>query len=108
MVYFLPKNDIFDYEIPFTLVFKYIFVKIFLLMTFIYIYISSKTSNILAQLLNDLYFKGALSGLRQFLAAESPLKSMKNTFYFTSKDLFVLKIFKFLSRIFGHAAKRLA
>ena len=42
-------------------------------------------------------FKGALSGLRQFLAAETPLKMMKNAFYFTSKALFVLKIFKFLS-----------
>ena len=41
--------------------------------------------------------KGALSGLRQFLATESPLKMMKNAFYFTSKALFVLKIFKFLS-----------
>ena len=27
--------------------------------------------------------KGALPGLRQFLATESPLKMMKNTFYFT-------------------------
>ena len=41
--------------------------------------------------------KDALSGLRQFLATESPLKTMKNAFYFTSKALFVLKIFKFLS-----------
>ena len=41
--------------------------------------------------------KGALSGLRQFLAIESPLKIMKNAFYFTAKGLFVLKIFKFLS-----------
>ena len=40
-------------------------------------------------------FKGALSGLRQFLAVESPLKMMKNAFYFTSKVLFVLKIYKF-------------
>ena len=45
----------------------------------------------------QLYFKDALSGLRQFLAAESPLKMMKNAFYLTSKGLFVLKIFKFLS-----------
>ena len=52
-------------------------------------------------------FKGALSGLRQFLAAEGPLKMMKNVFYFTSKALFVLKIFKFLSWPFGHVAKRL-
>ena len=43
-----------------------------------------------------LVLKGTLSGLRQFLAAESPLKMMKNAFYFTSKALFVLKIFKFL------------
>ena len=42
-------------------------------------------------------FKGSLSGLRQFLATESPLKVMKNAFYFISKSLFVLKIFKFLS-----------
>ena len=41
-------------------------------------------------------FKGALSGRRQFLVAESPLKMMKNAFYFTPKALFVLKIFKFL------------
>ena len=41
--------------------------------------------------------KGALSGLRQILATESPLKMMKNAFYFTLIALFVLKIFKFLS-----------
>ena len=28
---------------------------------------------------------------------KNPLKVMKNTFYFILKDLFVLKIFKFLS-----------
>ena len=38
-------------------------------------------------------FKGALSGLKQFLAAECPLKMMKKAFYFTSKALFVFKIF---------------
>ena len=41
-----------------------------------------------------LHFKGALSGLRQFLVVESSLKMMKNAFYFTSKAVFVLKIFK--------------
>ena len=41
--------------------------------------------------------KGTLSGLRRFLATVSPLKMMKNPFYFTVKALFVLKIFKFLS-----------
>ena len=57
--------------------------------------------------MNESYFKGALSGLRQFLATENPLKTVKNAFHFTSKALFVLKIFNFLSWLFGHAAKRL-
>ena len=52
-------------------------------------------------------FKGAFSGLRQFLVTESLLEMMKNAFCFTSKALFVLKIFKFLSRLFGHVAKGL-
>ena len=56
--------------------------------------------------LHDCNFKGALSGLRQHLATASPLTMMKNTFYFTSKALFVLKIFKFLYWLFGHVAKR--
>ena len=51
--------------------------------------------------------KVALSGLRQFLATKSPLKMMKNAFYFTLKALFVLKRFKFLSWLFGHVKKRL-
>ena len=41
--------------------------------------------------------KGALLGLRKFLAIESPLKSMKDALYFNSKALFFLKIFRFLS-----------
>ena len=49
--------------------------------------------------------KGAISGLRQVLAIESPLKMMKNAFYLTSEALFVLKIFKFLSWLFGYVAK---
>ena len=44
-------------------------------------------------------FKGTLSGLRQFLAAESLFEIMKNAFYFTSKVLFILKMFKFLSLV---------
>ena len=51
--------------------------------------------------------KGELSRLRQFLAAESPSKMMKNAFYFTLKAFFILKIFKFLSWLFGHVEKRL-
>ena len=41
-------------------------------------------------------FKGAPSSLGQFLANESPLKMKKNAFYFNSKALSVLKIFKIL------------
>ena len=50
--------------------------------------------------------KGAPSGLRHFWAIESPLKIMKNAFYFSTKALYVLKIFKFLSSLFGHVALR--
>ena len=55
----------------------------------------------------SLFVKGALSGLRQFLATESPLKMVKDAFYFTLKALFAHKIFKFLSSIFAHAEKPL-
>ena len=41
------------------------------------------------------FVKGALSDPRKFLAIGSPLKIMKNAFYFTSNALFVLKVFKF-------------
>ena len=37
---------------------------------------------------------------------ESPLKIMKNAFHLILKALFVLKIFKFLSWLFGHVRKR--
>ena len=46
--------------------------------------------------LKEINIKGALSGLRQLLATESPLKIIKNAFYITLKALLVLKIFKFL------------
>ena len=49
--------------------------------------------------------KGAFSGLRKFLATESPLKMTNNVFDFALKALFVLKIFKFLSWLFGHVEK---
>ena len=38
---------------------------------------------------------------------ESPLKGMKNAFYFTLKALFVLKIFKFFPDFLGRVGKRL-
>ena len=43
--------------------------------------------------------------MRQFLIPESPLKMMKNAFYFTLKTFFILKIFKCLSWLFGHVEK---
>ena len=62
---------------------------------------------ILTTMLGNSKLKGALSRLRQFLATGSPLEMMKSVFYFISKALFVHKIFKSLSRLFGHVAKRL-
>ena len=58
-----------------------------------------RRKNISFKIKNYLYKSGtgALSSLRKSLATETPLKIMKNTFYFTLKALFILKIFKFLS-----------
>ena len=55
------------------------------------------------------YFKGAFYSQvwNNFWQAESPLKMMKNAFYFTSRALFVLKIFRFLSWLLGNVSKRL-
>ena len=50
---------------------------------------------------------GAVLSLRRFLAFETPLKTMKNDLNFTLKAHFVLKIYKFLSWLFGHVEKRL-
>ena len=50
--------------------------------------------------------KSALPSLRPFLATEIPLKLMKNTFYLTLKALFVLKVFEFLSGVFGDVEKQ--
>ena len=52
-------------------------------------------------------FKGALSGMRQFLATESPSHMIKNAFHLTLKVIFVLKIFKFLIWLFGHVPANL-
>ena len=52
------------------------------------------------------YLIGALSGLSQLLETGSTLKMMKDAFNFT-KALFVLKIFQFLSWLFGYVEKRL-
>ena len=49
--------------------------------------------------------RGALSRVKQFLETESTIKMMKKAFYFTLKALFFLKIFKFLSLLFGDIRK---
>ena len=41
------------------------------------------------------------------METESLLKMMKNIFYFILKDLIVLKVFKFLSRLSGDVGKQL-
>ena len=53
-------------------------------------------------------FKAGLSPSKKNLFIcfnDSPLKMMKNAFYFILKALFVLKIFKLLSWVFGHVEK---
>ena len=50
--------------------------------------------------------KGTLRS-ETILATKISLKIMRNAFYFTSKALFILKIFKLLSWLFGHVAKHL-
>ena len=49
--------------------------------------------------------KGAVLGLRKFLATESSWKLTKNAFYFILKARFVLNMFLFLSWLFGQVAK---
>ena len=54
------------------------------------------------------FFKVGLSSPKKICIIcliESPLKVMKNVFYFTLKALFIRKIFKFLSRLFRHKGK---
>ena len=56
----------------------------------------------------SLYLKVGLSPSKKINVTcfiEGPLKMKKNSFYFILKALFVLKIFKFLSRRFGHVGK---
>ena len=57
---------------------------------------------VLSVLIANNKFKGALSYLRQFLATESPLKMMKNAFYFTLKVPLVLKLIIILFWLYSH------
>ena len=47
------------------------------------------------KIIGNMGFKGSFSGLTQFLATESVLKTMKDTFYFVLKAFFILKTFEF-------------
>ena len=62
----------------------------------------------ITKLSGDIYLKARLPPSKKnfFICFnESPLKLMKNVFYINLKALFVLKIFKFLSSLFGHREK---
>ena len=61
-----------------------------------FIFINPNLSGSMLFIVQFLHFKDALSGLRQFLGSASRLITMKKTFYFTAKALFVFNIFKFL------------
>ena len=50
--------------------------------------------------------KGALSGLRQFLATEDPFKNNENAFYYTLKAFSALKIFIFFVLTFSSCRKK--
>ena len=56
---------------------------------------------------NYVPFKERSQAWDNFWQLKSPFKMMKNAFHFHLKALFVLKIFKFLSWLFGHVKKRL-
>ena len=58
--------------------------------------------------INKSMTKVGLSPSKKFFVIcliENPLKMMKNVFYFILKAFFMLKLFKFLSRHFGHVGK---
>ena len=84
---------------PYTLICTILYIAYLILSHMQFIFDDAETSKSI--------LKGAFSGLRQFLTFESPLKMMKNAFYFTLKARFVLKIFKLLSWLFDHVEKRL-
>ena len=48
----------------------------------------------------------SVSHLPKKIVLFTPLKVMKNAFYFILQALFVLKVFKFLSWLFGHVEKK--
>ena len=74
-------------------------------------YFFSKNIKFGAESLNQI-LKNSLAGLSPskriiICFIENPLKMIQNAFYFIFKALFVLRIFKFLSWLFGQVEKRL-
>ena len=78
----------------------------FHLLLYFYFFKKTKQTN---KLIKTIYCetKDALSDLRQFLAAESPLKMKEINFHFNLKALFVLKIFTLLSWFVGQVENSL-
>ena len=73
---------------------------------FFFVFRSKDHENVRA--INTQEFKVGLSPSKTkcvICLIESPLKIMKNGFYFILKALSVIKIFKFLSQLFGHVGK---
>ena len=67
----------------------------------------TKVINLINSLITLLLLKSDSHPLKYCLICftESPLKKMKNDFYFILKALFNLKLFKFLSSLFVHVGK---
>ena len=67
----------------------------------------TKVINLINSLITLLLLKSDSHPLKDCLIyfTESPLKRMKNAFYFILKALFNLKLFKFLSSLFVHVGK---
>ena len=79
------------YGEPFIYLFVYFSTHICIFL--LYLYLREQRGSEHA-LVNTNMLKGALSDLKQFLVTGSPLKFMKNAFYFTLKALFVVMMFK--------------
>ena len=80
-----------------------------LIFTFIHVYaFVERVFSINSDIISENITVGRLSPFeKNFVVCfiESPLKVMKNAFYFISKAVFVLKIFGFISSFFSHVEK---
>ena len=90
---FSQKSSIIDTRLvsKYASAFTWRLIKVFIFL------IHFTSSNSSKHAVKNLIIKGVLSSLRQYLEAKILLRTLKNGLNFTSKALFVLKIFKFLS-----------